>query len=118
MTSDASPVLVSVTIFCCWIPIGEAKLTEPGEKLATGTVPVPERLTPVGLVGSLLVIDASPDLAPALPGSNSTVNVHDPPTRMIVLLHPSVLFVNPAPVTATPPSGIESTRLPLFVTVN
>ncbi|HZI34179.1 MAG TPA: hypothetical protein VFD61_00430 [Gaiellales bacterium] len=103
--STALPVLVSVTALVCGTFRGVAKLTEASTKAACGTVPLPVRLTAVGDAVSLLEMDSTPVLGPALAGEKVTV-MSQPPAGGTVP-HPLLLTAN-SPVDPTVVSEAET----------
>ena len=64
----------------------------PSARLVVEVVPVPDRLTVVGLLPALLVTVSVPVAAPAALGANATLTVHDPPAaieeQLLVWLKP------------------------------
>ena len=117
-SSTALPVLVSVTALVCGTFRGVAKLTEASTE-ACGTAPLPVRLTAVvGVAGSLLEMDSTPVLGPALAGEKVTV-MSQPPAGGTVP-HPLLLTANSPvdPTVVSEADTVATTRSasPAFVT--
>src|SRR5258705_11485587 len=77
MVSNASPVFVSVTVCAALVvpTLREPKLKLVGERLTTGAVPVPVRLTICGLPVASSVIVMVPVRVPVAVGVNVTLIV-------------------------------------------
>lgn len=117
MLRGSVPVLESVTVwaalpvFNCWFP----KLRPEGESDPTGSMPVPDRATVVGVVGALLPILSVAEAAPVERGVNPTSMVQLPAggTAAVQLLR--ITFKSGSPLTRV--EEMSSVALPVFVTV-